>query len=84
MRAPFCFHNHIRSVALSSQSQHRFLWLHSDMMPALCTRLLGDFSLVFGDALVTAMNTVCLQSLLAYLVLHRDVPQSRQHVAFLL
>ena len=53
-------------------------------MPTLHIRLLGELSLVFGDAPVTAVNTARLQSLLAYLVLHRDAPQSRQHVAFLL
>lgn len=46
-------------------------------------RLLGDFSLVLGDEPVIGVNSARLQSLLAYLVLHRDAPQSRQHLAFL-
>ena len=46
--------------------------------------LLGDFRLVYGDEAVTKVNTPRLQSLLAYLVLHRDAPQSRRHMAFLL
>ena len=46
--------------------------------------LLGAFSLTFGDTPVTALNTPRLQSLLAYLLLRREVPQSRQHIAFLL
>ena len=32
---------------------------------------------------MTSINTMRLQSLLAYLVLHRDAPQQRQHLAFL-
>jgi DNA-binding SARP family transcriptional activator len=46
--------------------------------------LLGDFRLACGDEAVTKVNTPRLQSLLAYLVLHRDAPQSRRHAAFLL
>ena len=52
-------------------------------MPTLYLRLLGDFSLIYADQQVTSLNTVRLQSLLTYLVLHRDVPQQRQHLAFL-
>jgi DNA-binding SARP family transcriptional activator/predicted ATPase len=52
-------------------------------MPTLHIRLLGDFSLLYNDQQVTSLNTTRLQSLLAYLVLHRDVPQQRQHLAFL-
>ena len=53
------------------------------MEPTLHLRLLGDFSLIYADRQVTSINTKPLQSLLAYLVLHRDVPQQRQHLAFL-
>jgi predicted ATPase/DNA-binding SARP family transcriptional activator len=53
------------------------------MVPTLHIRLLGDFSLIYGDRQVTSLNTMRLQSLLAYLVMHRDVPQQRQHLAFL-
>ncbi len=52
-------------------------------MPTLHIRLLGDFSLLYSDQEVTSLNTTRLRSLLAYLVLHRDVPQQRQHLAFL-
>src|SRR2546425_8134532 len=52
-------------------------------MPPLSIRLLGDFSLTYNDRQVTSLTTMRLQSLLAYLVLHRDVPQQRQHLAFL-
>ncbi len=45
--------------------------------------LLGDFHLSFGDETVTGVKTTRLQSLLAYLVLHRDLPQPRQRLAFL-
>lgn len=46
-------------------------------------RLLGDFSLIYADRQVTSLNTARMQSLLAYLMLHRGVPQQRQHLAFL-
>ena len=52
-------------------------------MPTLHLRLLGDFSLIYDDRQVTNLNTTRLRSLLTYLVLHRDVPQQRQHLAFL-
>jgi predicted ATPase/DNA-binding SARP family transcriptional activator len=52
-------------------------------LPALHLRLLGDFSLLYNDQQVTTLNTMRLRSLLTYLVLHRDVPQPRQHLAFL-
>lgn len=52
-------------------------------MPTLHIRLLGDFSLIYSDQQVTSLNTTRLRSLFAYLVLHRDVPQQRQHLAFL-
>src|SRR5258706_2397969 len=51
-------------------------------LQTLHIRLLGTFSLTYGDALVAGVNTPRLQSLLAYLVLHRDTPQLRQHLAF--
>src|SRR5512139_4085190 len=54
-------------------------------MPAkLRINLLGGFSLFHNDMPITALNTSRLQSLIAYLVLHRDTPQPRQHLAFLL
>src|SRR5260370_27369393 len=52
-------------------------------IPTLHIRLLSDFSLIYNDRQVTSLNTTRLRSLLTYLVLHRDVPQQRQHLAFL-
>lgn len=46
--------------------------------------MLGEFRLTFDDKLATAVNSPRLQSLLAFLVLHRDAPQSRQRIAFML
>jgi len=51
--------------------------------PALHIQLLGDFRLVYDSRPVTSVNTPRLQSLLAYLVLHRKAPQARHYVAFL-
>src|SRR5690349_24817924 len=53
------------------------------MESTLHIRLLGDFGLIYADRQVTSLNPTRLRSLLAYLVLHRDVPQQRQHLAFL-
>lgn len=52
-------------------------------MPTLHIQLLGDFHLTYGEEPVTGITTPRLQSLLAYLVLHRETPQSRQYLAFL-
>jgi DNA-binding SARP family transcriptional activator len=52
-------------------------------MSTLQIQLLGNFQLSYNDAPMTTLNQARLQSLLAYLVLHRDAPQSRQQVAFL-
>src|SRR5262245_19744840 len=53
-------------------------------MPQLHIHLLGEFRLESGDAPVSGINSPRLQALLAYLVLHRDAPQARQQLAFLL
>jgi DNA-binding SARP family transcriptional activator len=45
--------------------------------------LLGGLKLVLDDKPVTTVNTQRLQALLAYLLIYRNVPQQRQHVAFL-
>jgi predicted ATPase/DNA-binding SARP family transcriptional activator len=50
----------------------------------LHVQLLGDFCLVYHEQPVKGIDKPRLQSLLAYLLLHRDTPQSRQHLAFLL
>jgi len=53
-------------------------------MDILHIQLLGEFRLVYGETLITTVNSPRLQSLLAYLLLHRKAPQSRRHLAFLL
>src|SRR5688572_28400721 len=53
------------------------------MPPELHIRLLGEFKVVAGERPVTTLNTPRLQALLGYLLLHRDAPQPRQHIAFL-
>ncbi len=54
------------------------------MIPTLHIHLLGDFRLVSGETPVTTITVPRVQSLLAYLVLHRTAPQDRSHLAFLL
>jgi len=54
------------------------------VIPTLHIHLLGNFLLVSGDTPVTTVTVPRLQSLLAYLLLHRDAPQDRSHLAFLL
>ena len=53
-------------------------------IPTLHIHLLGDFLLVSGETPVMTINSPRLQSLLAYLVLHRTAPQDRSHLAFLM
>lgn len=53
------------------------------MPTTLHIRLLGGFSVRADDTSVSGLNTARLQSLFAYLVLHRDIPELRQHIAFL-
>ncbi|MBI3943358.1 MAG: hypothetical protein HY326_10130, partial [Chloroflexi bacterium] len=52
-------------------------------MGALHIQLLGDFRLRHDDTPLTGVDTPRLQSLLAYLLLHREAAQSRHHLAFL-
>ena len=52
-------------------------------MQVLRVHLLGEFRLYHGDQSVTTLNRARLQSLLAYLVLHRHAPQLRSHLASL-
>jgi DNA-binding SARP family transcriptional activator len=51
--------------------------------PSLDIHLLGLFRLLYDGRPISSVNTARLQSLLAYLVLHRNAPQSRCHLAFL-
>jgi predicted ATPase/DNA-binding SARP family transcriptional activator len=53
-------------------------------MPTLHIQLLGEFHLTYGDAPVSKVNAPRLQALLAYLVLHREAPQPRHHLAYCL
>ena len=46
-------------------------------------RVLGDFSLIYHDQHLTTFSTARLRALLTYLILHRETPQQRQHLAFL-
>src|SRR5438128_2460995 len=46
--------------------------------------LLGGLRFTYRQQTVQTISTNRLKSLLAYLVLHADVPQSREHLAYLL
>lgn len=50
---------------------------------SLRIHLLGSFRLLHGDQPVAGFDQARLQELLAYLLLHRNSPVSRQHLAFL-
>lgn len=54
------------------------------MTPPLSIHLLGNFRVATDEILVNLHHVPRLQSLLAYLVLHRATPQSRSQIAFLL
>jgi DNA-binding SARP family transcriptional activator len=45
-------------------------------------KLLGEFSITYGDRPVASLNSGRSQALLAYLILYRQLPQSRQRLAF--
>jgi DNA-binding SARP family transcriptional activator len=53
------------------------------MTQTLHIQLLGDLYLRRDDTIVATLQSPQEQSLLAYLLLHRGAPQSRQHMAFL-
>jgi DNA-binding SARP family transcriptional activator len=54
-------------------------------MPAkLVIQLLGDFHIIYNGEPVEGFSTARLQSILAYLLLHHDIPQPRRHLAYLL
>ncbi|HWC13575.1 MAG TPA: BTAD domain-containing putative transcriptional regulator [Actinomycetota bacterium] len=50
----------------------------------LRVRLLGGMDVRYATERLLALDSPRLQSLLAYLLLHRDAPQQRQHLAFVL
>jgi DNA-binding SARP family transcriptional activator len=52
--------------------------------PLLRIGLLGELSLRLGDVPLGPLDSARAESLLAYLLLHRQAPVSRQHLAFLL
>lgn len=47
-------------------------------------RLFGQVEVRYGDERLPPLDSARAESLLAYLLLHRDAPQSRQRLAFLL
>lgn len=51
-------------------------------MSTLQVRLLGDFQITYQGEPLNGFESPRLQSLLAFLLLHRDAPQSRKHLAF--
>src|SRR5215467_7570921 len=74
-----------RSFGLVARCSHLLLCTRRLSMTAtLHIRLLGEFSLASGETPLTGVDWPRLQSLLAYLVLHHNAPQSRTHLASLL
>jgi len=57
---------------------------HFPAVKTLRIRLLGDFELLANDLPINGLDVPRLQSLLAYLALHRGVPQSRSRIAYTL
>src|SRR5215216_5013593 len=52
--------------------------------PVLSIRLFGALDIRYGDRLLSPLPSARAETLLAYLLLHRDAPQSRQRLAFIL
>jgi DNA-binding SARP family transcriptional activator len=50
----------------------------------LQVRLLGGVDLRLGEEHIGPLDSARAESLLAYLLLHRDAPQQRQRLAFML
>lgn len=50
--------------------------------PVLRIQFFGGFKVDYDDLPVLGVNSLRVQSLLAYMVLHANTPQSRQHLAF--
>ena len=57
---------------------------HPFAPPPLRIRLLGELDLRLGNEPLPPLESARAESLLAYLLLHQDAPQARQHLAFLL
>ena len=53
-------------------------------MATIAIQLLGSFRLICDQVALTSLSSPRLQGLFAYLLLHRETPQSRQQLAFLL
>lgn len=51
-------------------------------MSILRIQLLGDFRVLWGDELLSGFYHLRQQAFLAFLLLHRQAPQSRHHLAF--
>ncbi len=49
----------------------------------LHVQLFGGVQLIWGDSAPSTLHPPRLEGLLAFLILHRDAPQMRQHLAFL-
>ena len=56
--------------------------LGSVVPPTLFLRLFGTLDLRLGDTPLSPLGSARGESVLAYLILHSDVPQPRQHLAF--
>ncbi len=56
----------------------------SDASAALSVRLFGELELRLGDERLPRLESARARSLLAFLLLHRDAPQSRHRLAFML
>jgi DNA-binding SARP family transcriptional activator len=52
------------------------------LSPGLQIQLLGEFCILHGGVPLGGVDSARLQSLLGYLILHRDAPQPRAHLAF--
>jgi DNA-binding SARP family transcriptional activator len=56
----------------------------SEASAALSVRLFGELELRLGDERLPRLESARARSLLAFLLLHRDAPQSRHRLAFML
>lgn len=86
-RAYEAYHQNMQYQVASHSTGVLDLEQEADMtlaVPTLHIRLLGNFLVTTEKMPVTSIDMPRLQSLLAYLVLHRGTPQSRSRLAYLL
>jgi DNA-binding SARP family transcriptional activator len=73
---------HTRVTPSASKTSKKHKLARNIVNSILHIKLLGDFHVSQNGKPIPDTHSIRLQSLLSYMVLHRDTPQSRQYLAF--